>query len=282
MNVEQRNRSKPIDLYALFTLAKDAAAVAAAIHREGMNATHTVNTKSSRTDLVTEVDKEAEIAIVKAILEARPDDAIVAEEGSAREGSTGVRWVIDPLDGTVNYVYGYPGFAVSICAEIDGTYRVGVVHDSFHGRVYGGIIDRVATCDGVPLKVASGGELADALLSTGFSYNAEVRSWQAQKVAQVLPRARDIRRSGSAAIDLCLLAAGQIDGYYEAGLNAWDYAAGGVIATAAGARVLTFFPKTGPAPLIVAANPVLAAKLVDLLSEIGAIHPNEARLELWR
>jgi myo-inositol-1(or 4)-monophosphatase len=273
---------KPVDLHALFTLAKEAAALGAAIHREGLTATHTVKTKSSRTDLVTEIDKEAERTIVKALLAARPDDAIVAEEGSAREGTSGVRWVIDPLDGTVNYVYGYPAFAVSICAEIDGKYRVGVVHDSFHGRVYGGIIDEVATRDGVPLQVTSATELADALLGTGFSYNAETRGWQARKVAQVLPRARDIRRSGSAAIDLCLLAAGQIDGYYETGLNAWDYAAGGVIATAAGARVLAFFPKAGPAPLIVAANPVLVGKLLDLLGEIGVINPNEGHVELWR
>ena len=273
--------TKQVDLFELLTLAKQTAALGAAIHREGMGAEHRVATKSTRTDLVTEIDREAENTMVKALVKARPDDAIVAEEGSARDGKTGVRWIIDPLDGTVNYVYGYPAFAVSICAEVDGKYRVGVVHDSFHGRVYAGILGHGANCDGVPIRVNPVAELSDALLGTGFSYHAAARARQGEQLARVLPRARDIRRSGSAAIDLCLLATGQIDAYYEAGLNPWDYAAGGVIATEAGARVMAFFPKSGPVPLIVAGNPRISEKLFDLLSEIGAIDPCEAQVKLW-
>jgi myo-inositol-1(or 4)-monophosphatase len=278
---DRRADADTADYFELFELAKKAARVAATIHRQGMGLTHEVATKSSRTDLVTEIDRESELAIVHTLLEARPDDAILGEEGAARQGRSGVRWVIDPLDGTVNYVYGYPAFAVSICAEIAGKYRVGVVHDSFHDHVYGAILGHGATCNGRSLTVSAASELPEALLSTGFGYDAAMRARQAQIAATILPRARDIRRSGSAAIDLCHLAAGQIDGYYETGLNAWDYAAGGVIATAAGARVAAFFSETGLRPLIVAGNLLLVEKLLDVLGEIGVIKRHEAQVDLW-
>jgi myo-inositol-1(or 4)-monophosphatase len=190
MEVKRPAGLPAVDLHALLALAKDTAALAAAIHREKLGTVHRVGTKSSRTDIITEVDREAEQVIVGALAKARPDDAIVAEEGSARQGTSGIRWLVDPLDGSVNYVYGYPAFSVSIGVEVDGQPRVGVVHDSFYGRVYSAVIGRGAICDGVPLAVSQVEELPDALLATGFGYDADVRAWQAQKLARVLPRVR--------------------------------------------------------------------------------------------
>jgi len=273
--------SHPHDLEALLSLAKKLAALAASIHRQALSHIHVVSTKSSRTDVVTEVDREAERAVVELLTQERPDDAIVAEEGSARDGKTGVRWVIDPLDGSVNYLYGYPAFAVSIGVEIDGRYRVGVVHDSSRDRVYEALEGGGARCDGNPLEVNPVPDLSQALLATGFWYDPELRKWQASLLKEVMPRVRDMRRSGSAAIDLCLLAEGRIDAYYESGLKPWDTAAGGVIAREAGARVALVSPAFGPPPLIVAANPRLYGELLLLLREVGAIDPGVAPEQPW-
>ena len=279
--VKRPQCSQAPDLEELLALAKRVAAMASEIHLRRLGASHCVSTKSSRSDVVTEVDREAERAIVTAILKARPRDGILAEEGSSREGDSGIRWVVDPLDGSVNYLYGYPAFAVSIGVEIDERYRLGVVRDSFHGHVYAAIAGRKATLNGKPLKVNPVSELPDALLATGFSYDVRHRTHQARTLAGVLPRVRDIRRGGSAALDLCSIAAGRIDVYYEAGLKPWDVAAGGVIATAAGARVIALSPPRGPKPLYVAANPSLADKFLNLLCQSGAISPDTARTEPW-
>ncbi len=269
------------DLNELLELAKRLAAQAAAIHRQGQGHAHRVDTKSSRTDVVTEVDRDAERAIVEALLAERPDDAMLGEEGSSKEGSTGVRWVIDPLDGSVNYLYGYPAHAVSIGVEIDGCYRVGVVHDTALDRVYAGVMGGGATCDGKPLRVNAGEQLAQALVASGFGYDARGREWQARQLVGVVPRVRDLRRGGSAAIDLCSVAAGQIDAYYECGMKAWDFAAGGVIARAAGARVMVLEPDQGPAPLVVAANPPLFDRLLPLVLEAGGLDPGTPRQQPW-
>ncbi len=268
------------DLDALLGLAKQIAAEAAAVHRRGLGRKHTVGTKSSPTDLISEVDREAEKLIVQAIRRARPDDAIVAEEGSEHQGASGLRWLVDPLDGTVNFVYGYPGFTVSIGIEIDGRPAIGVVHDSFHDHVYAGIMGRGSERDGLSLQVNTDRSLPEALVATGFSYSSEHRRQQGQWLAALLPRVRDIRRSGSAALDLCLLAAGRVDAYWEAGIRAWDVTGGAVIAAAAGAQVVTFRPKTGPTPLVVAAHSALARTLIDLLCEAGAIGPTDPRIDL--
>ena len=269
------------DLNELLALARRLAARAAAIHRQGQGHAHRIDTKSSRTDVVTEVDREAERAIVEALLRERPDDAILGEEGSTKEGSTGLRWVIDPLDGSVNYLYGYPAYAVSIGVEIDGFYRVGVVHDTALDRVYGGVVGGAATCDGTPLRVNQREQLAQALLASGFGYDARVREWQARQLVGVLPQMRDLRRSGSAAVDLCLLAENRVDAYYECGLKSWDFAAGGVIARAAGARVMVLEPEKGPAPLVIAANPRLFDQLLPLVLKAGGLDPDTARREPW-
>ena len=159
-----------------------------------------------------------------------------------------MRWVIDPLDGTTNYVYGYPAFAVSIAVEIDGRPQIGVVHDSSSGHVYRAISGFGAVCDERPLRVREQPDLAKALVATGFSYEAAQRERQGLVVAQLLSRVRDLRRGGSAALDLCHVAAGHVDAYWETGLAPWDYAAGLVIAREAGAEVLVLdvAPRRGP------------------------------------
>jgi len=263
----------------LLTLAEKAAARAAAVHKDRFDEIHSVNAKSSRTDLVSEVDIAAERVIVDTITRKRPNDAILAEEGGARKGSSGLRWVIDPLDGTVNYLYRYPGFTVSIGLEVDGRKCLGVVHDSYHNRVYTSIVDQFSQCDGKPISVTRERKLSDALLATGFVYDCEQRSQQGSILSNVMGQVRDIRRSGSASLDLCLLASGRVDCYFEAGLKPWDFFAGVVIATTAGAKVLTVPTIIGPSPLLIAAEEKLCEDLFQLLTANGVIDPNEARIE---
>jgi myo-inositol-1(or 4)-monophosphatase len=259
------------DLHALTASALRIAADAATVHREGFGCLHAIETKTSPTDVVSDVDRAAERVIVRAIKEVRPGDAILSEESTEQPGTSGVRWVIDPLDGTTNYVYRYPAFAVSIGIEIEGRPAIGVVHDSCHDHVYVGVVGQGATCDGQPMCVSTTAELSMALLATGFSPHAEVRARQALVLAQVLPKVRDMRRSGSPVLDLCAVAAGQVDGFYEVGLGRWDIAAGRVIAEAAGATLTVLPARTSPDPLVVAANPTLLPLLLVLLGEAGVI-----------
>src|SRR5262249_33429644 len=150
------------------------------IHRDGLGRAHRVETKASATDIVTEVDREAERAIVDVIVAARPNDAILAEEATAQAGGSGVRWVVEPRDGTTNYVYRYPAFAVSIGIEIDGALAAGVVHDSARDRIYTGIVGAGAACNGAPISVRGHDDLATALVATGFQPQPERRRWQAR------------------------------------------------------------------------------------------------------
>lgn len=260
----------PADVDALRVLAIRLAAEGAAVHRDGLGRSLRVATKGSRTDQVSEVDHEAERRIVAGIAAVRPHDGILGEEGSARPGTTGVRWVVDPLDGTTNYLYGFPAFSVSIGVEIDGVPTVGVVHDSVHDVCYVGVRGGVATCDGRPIRVRRCADLGMALVATGFQYRPEIRARQAATLAAVLPAVRDVRRGGSAALDLCWLAAGHVDAFYEASLAEWDVAAGAVIAAAAGAEVLRLDVPDGPSPLVVATHPELMPSLLDLLRASGA------------
>ncbi len=250
---------------ALRTLAVRLAAEAAAVHRAGRERVLHVETKSSRTDLVSEVDREAERVIVDGIRRARPDDAVLGEEGGAHDGTSGVRWIIDPLDGTTNYVYRYPAYAVSIGVEVDGVVRVGVVHDSVHDQVYSAVLGRGACRDDEPIAAGRCDELATALLATGFQYRGDVRSQQAATLLRVLPLVRDVRRGGSAALDLCWVADGRLDLYYEGGLAEWDLAAGTLIAAEAGATVRRFDVAGGPTPLVIAGAPALVDPLEALL-----------------
>ena len=259
------------DAAALVVLAIQAARAGARVHRAGIGRVHTVTAKSSPTDVVTEVDHEAERAIVDAITAVRPDDAIVAEEATARDGTSGVRWIVDPLDGTTNYVYRYPAFAVSIGIEIDGALAAGVVHDTARDRVYTGIVGAGAACNGSPIAVRDHADLATALVATGFQPQPERRAWQADVLTRVLPRIRDVRRGGSAAIDLCGVASGQVDAFFEAGLAEWDMAAGTAIVRAAGGTVETFERSAAPSPLVVAGGPRLVGALVACLREAGAL-----------
>src|SRR5665647_1036135 len=229
----------PLHLQELLTLASDLARDAGQVHAEGMRSALRIETKSSPTDLVSQVDRESERMIVERLSQLRPDDAVLGEEGALGQGTSGVRWVIDPLDGTTNYVYGYPAFAVSIAVEIEGQPQIGVVYDSSAGRLYRAINGFAAACDDQPIHVREQPDLSTALVATGFSYEAAQRERQGSVVAQVLGRVRDIRRGGTAALDLCHVAAGHVDAYWELDLSPWDYAAGSVIARASGGIATT-------------------------------------------
>lgn len=260
-----------MDDHALGALAIRLAAAAAAVHRDGRTRALRVETKSSHTDLVSEVDREAERVIVDGIRAVRPDDAILGEEGGAHDGTSGVRWIIDPLDGTTNYVYRYPAYSVSIAVEVDGVVRAGVVHDSVHDRVYAAVRGAGATCDGAPIAASRVAELGKALLATGFQYRADVRTRQAAVLAAILPAVRDVRRGGSAALDLSWVADGRLDLYYEGGLAEWDLAAGMLIAEEAGAAVRRLEVPDGPTPLVIAGAPALVEPFQALLAAAGAL-----------
>lgn len=192
-----------------------------------------VRSKSTPTDLVSEADWAAETAIRQVLERRRPQDAILGEEG----GETGrgeLRWLIDPLDGTINFLFGVPQFAVSVaCEDRDGA-LVGVVLDPVHEECFAATRWGPAELNGAPIEASSADQLATALVATGFGYDARVRARQAAVLSRVLPRVRDIRRAGSAALDLSWCACGRYDAYYERGINPWDYGAGGLIAARAG------------------------------------------------
>jgi myo-inositol-1(or 4)-monophosphatase len=261
----------PTDPLDLLGLAVRLADQAAEVLTEGLARARVVlHTKSTLTDLVTDYDARCEHLIVEGLEAARPDDGVLGEEGSARPGSSGVRWIIDPLDGTTNYLYGFPAFAGSIAAEVDGTGVAGVVHDVAHGERFTATLGGGARLDDRPVEANTDPDLATALVGTGFSYDAARRRRQAEVVTQVLPVVRDLRRAGAAAIDLCWVGAGRLDAFYERGLHEWDYAAGALIAAEAGARVGDL--DGGPAShgFALAAGPALFEPLRVLLVEAGA------------
>jgi myo-inositol-1(or 4)-monophosphatase len=259
------------ELRELLALASDLARAAGRVHTDGRARTLTLETKSSPTDVVSQVDKEAERLIVERLRAERPDDALLAEEGSLLESDGRVRWIVDPLDGTTNYVYGYPAYGVSIAVEVDGRTVVGVVFDSSAGRLYAAIQGRGAVCDGRRLETREPEGLARALIATGFSYEAAQRRRQGAVLATVLDRIRDIRRGGSAALDLCRVAAGEVDAFWELDLSPWDYAAGTLIAREAGAVVEHAPAAHGKGPAVVAAHPKLMPAFYELLVEAGAL-----------
>jgi fructose-1,6-bisphosphatase/inositol monophosphatase family enzyme len=222
----------------LLALATGAAHGAARLLGEGrQRALATVSTKSSPTDMVTEMDQAAEALIRDHLLGARPDDGFLGEESGAQHGTSGLRWVVDPLDGTTNYLYGHAGWNVSIAAEDDAGGLVAVVVDPVLGDTFTATRGGGAARNGRPIACSPATDLATTLCATGFGYDPERRRRQAAVVVQVLPRIRDIRRVGAAAIDLCSVACGRVDAYWERGLAPWDLAAGSLVAREAGAVV---------------------------------------------
>ena len=249
----------------LAAIAVEVAEQAGELLRRGQSRVRTtVETKSTGTDMVTEMDRASEALIVAGLLDRRPHDGILGEEGADREGTSGVRWVIDPLDGTTNYLYGFPSFAVAIGAEVDGRPVAGAVHDVPHGETFWASRGGGAWLGERRLTVARTGSLPTALVGTGFGYDAVRRAAQSLVLEAVLPNVRDIRRAGAAALDVCWVAAGRLDAFYELGLAPWDWAASSLVAAEAGARVERFDDG-----LHVAAPPHLFDELVELVRSRG-------------
>ena len=227
-------------------------------------------TKTSPTDVVTEMDRRSEELITAHLLGARPGDRVLGEETGEQGRPAGpgrrVRWIVDPIDGTVNYLYGLAHWAVSVAAEVDGEVVAGVVHAPALGHTWTASAGGPARCDGQPVHVSGCSSVAQALVATGFGYQAGQRAVQGELVARLLPAIRDIRRDGAASLDLCAVASGWVDAYYESGLAPWDMAAGALIARRAGARVggLAGAPP-GPA-MVIAAPPGLFGQLETLVA----------------
>ena len=226
-----------------------------------------IATKSSLTDLVSEADHASERLIVERIRRARPADALVAEEGSMTEGTSDVRWLIDPLDGTINYLYGIPHWAVTICcADADGA-LAGVVFDPLRDELFAATRGGGATCGESRLRVSDRRELATALVATGFAYVAESRARQGRITGEIVARVRDIRRAGSASLDLAWVAAGRLDAYFEYVEKPWDWMAGALLVREAGGRVTDRPPLDPARPNIVASAPAIHDALNRLLAE---------------
>ncbi|MEU6118109.1 inositol monophosphatase family protein [Streptomyces sp. NPDC047117] len=257
----------------LLALALEAARRAGELLRDGRPADLGVAaTKTSPIDVVTEMDIASEKLITGFLSERRPEDGFLGEEGASSEGTSGIRWVIDPVDGTVNYLYGLPSWAVSIAAEKDGETLVGVVAAPMRGETSHAVLGGGAFLNGAPVRVRPAPPLSQALVGTGFGYVAERRAAQAAVLGSLLPQVRDIRRGGSAAIDLCDVACGRLDAYYERGLNPWDYAAGELIAREAGALTGGRAGDPVSPALAVAASPAVFEALQPLLEDLGAWH----------
>jgi myo-inositol-1(or 4)-monophosphatase len=222
-----------------------------------------LESKATETDLVSDADREAERAVRELLAADRPDDGLLAEEGSDSAGSSGRRWIVDPLDGTINFLYGFPAWAVSVALEDADGLAVGVVHSPVHAETFTAVRGEGARLNGRPLHVREQRKLERAMVATGFSYEAERRAEQAEVIRRLLPSARDIRRAGAAALDLAWLAAARLDAFYERGLHAWDCSAGELLVREAGGVVADLDGE--PPGLIAAATPELLDELVALV-----------------
>lgn len=264
----------PTDLLDLATsIAQKAGELALRRRAEGVTV---AASKSSMEDVVTQADRETEDLVRALLAEARPDDGILGEERESVAGTSGLTWVVDPIDGTVNYLYGIRQYAVSI-AVVEGdpepeswTALAGVVFNPALDELFSARVGRGATLNGAPIEVAPPVELSQALIGTGFGYRAERRVEQAKVLVGLLAQIRDIRRQGSAALDLCDVAAGRLNAYFERGLNPWDHAAGALIAEEAGARVSGLYGSRPSEAFVLAAEPGLAEALELALVECGA------------
>jgi myo-inositol-1(or 4)-monophosphatase len=261
------------DLAELVTLAERVARSAGDLVREGRpDRVDVTATKSSPTDVVTAMDTASEALLRREIRAAQPDDGILGEEAGLVPGGSGLTWVVDPIDGTVNYLYGIPMYAISV-AVVTGDpldpagheVLAGCVHHPVSGETWTATKGGGAYLGSKRLRVATGVPLDRALVGTGFGYDVERRRHAARVAAEVLPRVRDIRRIGSAALDLAALASGRLDAYYERGLGPWDLAAGGLVAREAGATVGGLDGHPAGTDLVIAAEAGLFAQLQDLL-----------------
>ena len=250
------------------TVARTAGELAALRRREGVEV---AASKSSPVDIVTLADRETEALIRSMLAEARPDDGFYGEESDAGESTSGLTWIVDPIDGTVNYLYGIPHYAVSIAVVEGGpdpltwTALAGCVHNPASGDTYTATAGGGAFLGETQLQVADAVPLEFALVGTGFAYSATTRSEQGAVIAQLLPRVRDIRRMGTASLDLCAVASGRLNAYFERTLSPWDHAAGAFIAREAGARVTGWDGAAPSSEFILAAHPQLAAELESVL-----------------
>jgi myo-inositol-1(or 4)-monophosphatase len=230
-----------------------------------------VGTKSSATDVVTDADKAVEELLRAELAAHRPTDAVLGEEGGpAGPAGSRVRWRIDPIAGTVNFLLGLPQFAVSLAAQLDGETVAGCVLNPASGELFSATLGQGAYLDGRRLTGPRAVPLAEAVLATGFGYDQQLRARQAQLVARVLGRVGNLRRLGSAALDLCFLAAGRLDLYYEGPLGEWDYAAGLLIAQEAGAATSGLHGRPAGNQLVAAAHPAVAGEFFAMLEELGA------------
>jgi myo-inositol-1(or 4)-monophosphatase len=251
-------------------LAVDLARGAGQVVRQGAEAAIATSSKTTSTDLVTDVDRASERWLVEQILARRPDDAILGEEGGERAGTSGVRWLLDPIDGTVNFVLGLPAFAVSVAAEVDGMVVAGAVCNPVTGEMFHATRGGGAWLDDLRLHGPRHVALDRAVVGTGFGYDRARRGRQGRVAAQLLPLVADLRRIGSAALDLCAVAAGRLDAYFEAGLNPWDYAAGALVAVEAGCSVSGLHGRAPDDVCVAAAGPRLASDFYAVLERLGA------------
>jgi myo-inositol-1(or 4)-monophosphatase len=272
---ERRDSGHPDSSEDLRALAEDLATRAGALalegrRRLGIGQPIAHDTKSTPSDPVTEFDRAAEAAIVETLRVERPDDSIVGEEGAGHAGSSGLEWHLDPIDGTVNFVYDLPAWCSSVAVvdehgPLAGAVFVPVTDELFSAARGGG-----ATRNGTPIRCSSASTLAMSLIGTGFNYSPATRERQARRLAALLPQVRDVRRYGSAALDLCMVACGRLDAYYEEYLNSWDLAAGVLIASEAGAKTSNFGDGVADTDATIAAAPAVHQALLELIIAIDA------------
>ncbi len=249
-------------------IATEAARVAAQLHRDGRGTDLQIASKSTAIDLVTRVDTDSERAIREVIGGAFPQDGIIGEEEGETTRGSDRRWLVDPLDGTLNYAHSFPYYCVSIALEVEGQIELGVVLDSVHGELFTARRGKGAQLDGQPISVSACTQLPEAMLATGFPYR---REWMAENLATfawMMPKVRAIRRPGAAALDLASLAAGRLDGFWEIHLQPWDVAAGMLLVQEAGGRVTDLSGSAYPlgGKTIVASNGLLHESLLEALS----------------
>jgi myo-inositol-1(or 4)-monophosphatase len=249
---DQDERPAPAELERL---ASATARTAATLVASGYGKPHQVRHKSSPTDEVTQTDLRAEELIRRLLQAATPDAGILGEEGGTTAPGARLQWVIDPLDGTVNFRYGVPLFAVSIAAALDGEVVAGAVIDVLRGELFSAHLGGGARLDGEPIEVSDCASLPDALVATGFSYQADLRAAQGEVAHRILSRARDVRCFGSAALELCWVACARVDAYFQRDTEIWDRAAGALIAAEAGARIELPCPENDD--LVLAAAPAV-------------------------
>jgi myo-inositol-1(or 4)-monophosphatase len=247
-------------------LAAELSVEAGTLARSARDVDVSVDTKSTRTDLVTEHDRAAEGLLVDALRTRRPGDAIIGEEGAARVGTSGLTWYLDPIDGTTNFVHDHPMWATSVAVSDDDGMLAGAVYAPASGELFTAARGAGATLDGRALTASSLDDLGLALVATGFSYHPAIRARQGRQLAEIAGQVGDVRRGGSAALDLCYVAAGRVDCYYEGGLNIWDTAAGELIAREAGC--ITWTLDNASTSVLFASAPGVAESFRDLMRAV--------------